>query len=60
MPWTGSTFKNKHNKGLGRGKAGKAAKIANAILAETGDEGKAIAIANSKVAANSPMRRKKK
>lgn len=49
MPWTGKTFKTKHNKKLSPKKAGKAAEIANAILKETGDEGKAIRIANYQV-----------
>jgi uncharacterized protein YdaT len=49
MPWTGSSFKKKHNKGLSDSQAKEAAKIANAILKDTGDEGKAIRIANSKV-----------
>ena len=47
MPWTGKTFK-KHNKKLTSSQSGKAAKIATAILRKTGDEGKAIRIANSK------------
>jgi uncharacterized protein YdaT len=49
MPWDAKSFKAKHNKKLSPKKAGKAAEIANAILKETGDEGKAIRIANSKV-----------
>jgi uncharacterized protein YdaT len=49
MPWTGSSFKKKHNKKLSSKQASKAAEIANAILRETGDEAKAIRIANSKV-----------
>jgi uncharacterized protein YdaT len=49
MPWDEKSFKTKHNKSLTPKKAGKAAKIANAILKKTGDEGKAIAIANAKV-----------
>jgi uncharacterized protein YdaT len=49
MPWDAKSFKTKHNKKLNPKKAGQAAKIANAILKETGDEGKAIRIANSKV-----------
>ena len=47
MPWTGSTFKSRHNKALSGARAGKAAKVANAILRKTGDEGKAIRIANA-------------
>lgn len=45
MPWDSHTFK-KHNKHLSITQAGKAAKQANAILKETGDEGMAIAVAN--------------
>jgi uncharacterized protein YdaT len=48
MPWTGKSFK-KHNKGLSDKQADKAASIANAVLRETGDDGKAIRIANSKI-----------
>ncbi len=47
MPWpTGKSFAAKHNHGLSGKAADKAAKTATAILAETGDEGKAIRIAN--------------
>lgn len=49
MPWTGESFKKKHNQKLTPAQARKAADIANAILKETGDEGKAIRIANAKV-----------
>jgi uncharacterized protein YdaT len=49
MPWDGKSFRTRHNKTLSPKKAGKAAKIANAILKKTGDEGKAIRIANSMV-----------
>ena len=49
MPWTANSFKKRHNTRLTPSKARKAAEIANAILEETGDEGKAIRIANSKV-----------
>lgn len=45
MPWTGSTF-HKHNHGLSAAGSAQAAKVANAILRDTGDEGKAIRIAN--------------
>jgi uncharacterized protein YdaT len=47
MPWTGQTFA-KHNKKLAKrpGASAKAAAQANAILAKTGDEGMAIAVAN--------------
>jgi uncharacterized protein YdaT len=46
MPWTGSEFKSRHNHGLSKAQAGKAAKQANAILQKTGNEGLAIAVAN--------------
>jgi uncharacterized protein YdaT len=46
MPWTGESFRNKHNKKLSAGQAREAAKMANAILRDTGDEAKAIRIAN--------------
>jgi uncharacterized protein YdaT len=49
MPWSGQSFQ-KHNHSLSGAGAAKAASIANAILKESGDEGKAIRIANSKVA----------
>ena len=49
MPWTGKSFKRRHNQSLTDSQAEKAASIANSILKETGDEGKAIRIANSKV-----------
>ncbi len=47
MPWTGASFKKKHNHSLTDDEAEKAASMANAILKETGDEAKAIRIANS-------------
>lgn len=47
MPWTGRSFA-KHNKSLRGARASKAASIANAVLRETGDEGKAIRIANAR------------
>lgn len=46
MPWTPESFRSKHNKGLSSDKSGEAAKIANGVLRKTGDEGKAIRIAN--------------
>lgn len=45
MPWDKSSFK-RHNKGLSEGEADQASHVANAILDDTGDEGKAIRIAN--------------
>lgn len=47
MPWDSKSFKSKHNKKLSPAQARKTAKVANAILRETGDEGKAIRIANA-------------
>jgi len=45
-PWTGKTFKKKHDQKLTTKQANKASKIANAILAENpGKEGMAIATA---------------
>ncbi len=49
MPWSGKTFGSRHNHALSGAGAAKAASIANAILRDSGDEGKAIRIANSKV-----------
>lgn len=45
MPFTGKSFK-KHNKKLSPTQASHAARIANAVMKESGDEGKAIATAN--------------
>lgn len=50
MPWSGKSFGSRHNHKLSGAGAAKAASIANAILKDSGDEGKAIRIANSKVA----------
>jgi len=47
-PWTSLSIK-KHNKKLSKTKAKKAAKIANAVLEETGNEGLALAVANKQV-----------
>ena len=49
MPWTGKSFRSKHNKKLSIEQAREAAKVANAILHDTGDEEKAIRIANYEV-----------
>lgn len=49
MPWTAASFA-KHNHHLKKAQRAKAAKIANAVLAKTGDEGKAIRIANAEAA----------
>ncbi len=45
MPWDAKSFR-KHNKKLSLEQAKVAAEIANGVLARTGDEGKAIRIAN--------------
>ena len=47
MPWTPQAFAQRHNHGLSKPQATKAAKIANAILKRTGDEGMAIKVANA-------------
>ena len=49
MPWTPKQFRSRHNKKLTTAQSRKAAKIADAVLARTGDEGKAIRIANAAV-----------
>lgn len=49
MPWTAQTIK-KHNHALKGAKAKKAAAVANAVLKKTGDEGKALRIANGAAA----------
>ena len=49
MPWTASSFRKKHNKKLDKMASQRTADIANAILRDTGDEAKAIKIANWKV-----------
>jgi len=38
MPWTAKSFRKRHNKKLTPAQARKAAKIANAILRETGGQ----------------------
>ncbi len=48
-PWNAKSFRNKHNKSLTMAQAMEAARIANAILRDTGDESKAIRVANSMV-----------
>jgi uncharacterized protein YdaT len=46
MPWDKTSFREKHNKDLTPAQSAQGAKVANAILAKTGDEGKAIRIGN--------------
>jgi uncharacterized protein YdaT len=48
MPWDKESFRKRHNKGLSDSQAKKAARIANAVLEKTGDEAKAIKIANAR------------
>ena len=57
MPWNAQNFAARHNKALSPSQATKAARIANAILEKTGDEGKAIAIANSQAGDYEPPQR---
>ena len=59
MPWTGASFKAKHNHGLSDAAAAKAAKIAGHVLKSTGDEGEAIATANKLAAKLYPKHPKK-
>lgn len=47
MPWTGKEFKSRHNHGMSASQATEAARVANAVLGKTGDEGQAIRIANA-------------
>lgn len=47
MPWT-SKDASRHKKGLGKAQSHAWATIANKVLSDSGDEGKAIRIANSK------------
>ena len=58
MPWTGASFKRKHNQKLSPAQAKKAADIANAILARTGDEELAIRTANARVKGAKKARRR--
>ena len=46
MPWTAESFRRKHNKKLSLSQARKAVAIANDILARTGDDARAIRVAN--------------
>jgi hypothetical protein len=47
MPWQASDAKDKTKKAMSPGAAAKWARIANKVLAETGDEGRAVRVANS-------------
>lgn len=46
MPWTGEQFGSRHNHDLTHPEAAHAARIANAVLRRSGDEGMSIAVAN--------------
>lgn len=47
MPWSPKSFATKHNKGLSKPAATRAAKAANAVLKRTGDEGQAVRVGNT-------------
>ena len=59
MPWTPEEFRKKHNKALSFEGAKIAARIANQVLAKTGDEGRAIREANA-VSGGTTRKRKKR
>ena len=46
MPWNAKEFAAKHNHKLSPKQAATAAKTANAVLKQSGDEGKAVRIGN--------------
>ena len=56
MPWNGRSFA-KHNKSLSPEQSAAAAKQANAVLKDTGDEGLAIAVANKHAKKRPPSER---
>jgi uncharacterized protein YdaT len=53
MPWTGKSYRARHNKSLSPAQASKAAAQANAMLREGVPEGIAIATANKHAAGKS-------
>ena len=57
MTWSAEEFRARHNKGLDPELAAEAAEIANGVLAETGDEAKAVKVANAKISRKSRSRR---
>lgn len=59
MPWE-AWEANRHKKGLSQSSKSKWSDIANSILAQTGDEGKAVRIANSRVQASARRLQKMK
>lgn len=58
MPWTPGEFKSRHNHRLSKGAAGKASRVANAMLARGVPEGEAIATANARAKGQKPKRHK--
>lgn len=50
MPWTAQQFRIKHNRKLSTAQAGKAAKMASAMIRRGVPEGEAIATANKHAA----------
>lgn len=56
MPWTGATFKQRHAKNLSPARAGKAAKIANAMLKGGASEGLAIATGIARAKGQKPRK----
>jgi hypothetical protein len=56
VPWQASDVE-RHNKGLSQGKKKQWASVANSILKKTGDEGKAVRIANGVVSKEAVKRR---
>ncbi len=56
MPWSGPSFRAKHNKGLGKAAAAKGARVATAMVKAGIPEGEAIATGNAR-AEGRPMRR---
>ena len=59
MPWTGASYRARHNKKLSPAAASKAAAQANAMLREGVPEGTAIATANKHAAGKSNADRMK-
>lgn len=54
MPWSGASFKTRHNKKLSSEQAAHAARIANAMLKRGVSEGEAIATANARAVGKNP------
>lgn len=59
MPFTAKTFKERHNHGLDKGAAEKAASMANAMMKSGVPEGEAIATANKRAGAAARKAKKK-